>query len=108
MKLPTSVTVLGQKYAIQVWTDPQEPMGQQDPNATSFGWSDHARHLIRVRDHGFQSPQAARDTLLHEVVHAVDFMVKTPMEEADIHRFSAVLLDVLRSNPKIVSFLLEP
>lgn len=108
MKLPPSVTVLGQTYSVQAWADSNEPMGTNDGSAQAYGWSDHARQLIRIRDHGYQSTQAARDTLLHEIVHAIDFFARTPMEEGDIHRFSSILLDVLRSNPKIVSFLLEP
>lgn len=106
--LPKTVTVLGQTYRVEPYEDPHSPMGQHDGEAAACGWTDQLGQLCRIRGHGYQSRMSSRDTMLHEVVHMIDYFVKTPMEESDIARFSSVLLDTLRSNPKLLDFILEP
>lgn len=49
-------------------------------------------------------PQQA-DTLLHEVMHAVDHEMHCSMSEPQIRRMSTGLLAVLRQNPALVAFL---
>ena len=73
--------------------------GRCDPNRLEI-------HLDRNTAPGVQ-----RETLLHELIHAVMDLAGLSQELADeaeemyVRRISPVLLDVLRRNPKLVQFL---
>jgi hypothetical protein len=63
-----------------------------------------------------QGPDYERDTLLHEVLHAVVFNTnlrsmegwrEDGREEAIVQALAPVLLQVLRENPRLIDYLLE-
>jgi hypothetical protein len=53
----------------------------------------------------YQCDHQKRDTLLHEVMHAVDHEMDCDMKEEQIRRMATGLLAVLRQNPAFVAFL---
>ena len=54
------------------------------------------------------SPVITRETLFHEILHAVDMMgCPRHLSENTIHRMSAIMFATLRDNPKIVKWLFE-
>jgi hypothetical protein len=60
-----------------------------------------------------QSLAAERDTLLHEVLHSVWYVMRVEcctaeQEEEVVVRLATGLLAVLRDNPQLVTFLASP
>ena len=78
------------------------PQGHHDPVA------------LRILVTEQQAPGQQRDTLLHEVLHALTEMTglhnewSEEKEEAVVRRLTPALLDVLRRNPDLVEFLVAP
>ena len=74
-----------------------------------FGHSTHDRLVITVDER--MAPSMMADTLLHEVLHAAFDMTGLASEldeklaESAIRRLSPLLLDVLRRNRALVSYL---
>ena len=64
--------------------------------------------LNRIRVNPKQSADSRRDTLLHEIVHAVEHELLLNMTEKQVSRLATGLLSMLRTNPGVVDFLLEP
>ena len=55
----------------------------------------------------YQCDMQKRDTLLHEILHAVDHEMGTDMSEPQVRRMATGMLAVLRHNPALVAFLTE-
>jgi hypothetical protein len=78
-----------------------------------FGRTLHADAQINVRS--TQAPPAMRDTVLHEVLHAILWVsglafneqMSEETEERIIRNLTPWLLDLLRKNPKLITYLLE-
>ena len=81
-----------------------EPLGRTQGDLT----------LIQVRTIG-QSPAGFRDTVLHEMLHAVfasaamtfTFGISDEDEERMVRSLTPWLLGFIRDNPKVVAFLQE-
>ncbi len=58
---------------------------------------------------GKQQPDELRETILHEVLHAID--IKTAgadaLLERDIHRLSACLFAVFQANPSLAMYIMS-
>lgn len=72
----------------------------------SYGITKKAEELITL--HKPQSPGNMRDTLLHELLHAACHASGAADDEGAIRALSGTVLQMLRSNPALVEFLLEP
>lgn len=75
-----------------------------------FGLTDHFQAKILVMKG--QTKDQLRDTVLHEVLHAICFNYGVPTtddetEEAILKTLTPVLLDVLCRNPELVDLLLD-
>ena len=69
--------------------------------SSAHGWSNFSSQTIVVCD--AQKPDAIQDTFLHEVVHAIYYIMglgENAEEEAVVSRLSTGLCTVWRSNPK--------
>lgn len=78
------------------------------PESSGFTNMDH--RIIGVA--GSCDEQTQRETLLHEILHAVIDMTGLRGEDKDkeeklVASISPVLYDVLRSNPTVVAYLLD-
>jgi hypothetical protein len=108
-KLPAEINVLGQRYSVTVVEDPAVGLARDvgDP----IGATDLQRGAIRIRGGGEQGEDQARDTLLHEVLHIVDYFanggIAQTLPEATIARMSTVLLHTLRTNPELVAAIIS-
>ena len=109
--LPESIVVCGHRYDVKMISDPDEALHRAgDPN--SLGVSDHSKCRIRIRD-GEQSESQYRDTMLHEVLHAIvaqTYAQKAFAKEDDeqaVAVLSTHLLDTLRRNPALVAYLVN-
>lgn len=112
MKLPESVVVCGQKFEVRVIDDPEEAIARGTNHGT-LGATHVDKGLMRLRGGGEQSPDQMRDTMLHEVLHAVVRLTysekayaKEDPEQA-VGTIATHLLDTLRRNPELVAYLLD-
>lgn len=111
MKLPAKVKVGPFTYKV---TSDRHDMNQRcrDESTDLLGHCDRRMGVISVEPQ--QSLEQKRDTLLHEVLHAITDMtgieaeMSNELEEQIVRRLSPVLLEVLRKNPKLVAFLVAP
>jgi hypothetical protein len=114
MKLPETFTVLGQTVAVEavgdgspIWADGHEHHAYQ-----VLGSYERSRQSVKVRTEGISEDQV-RETVLHEALHAVINMggfiayLHGDDDEVFVKAITPQLLDFLRSNPKVVRFLLQ-
>lgn len=104
-KLPKKVLVLGKWYSIE--TD-DHLMDDESGSGICKPWQ------CQIRIGKGLNPQQRRDTLLHEVMHAVFSETGLTMdfkedddEEKIVRRLSTCLLQVIRENPEFTAILTE-
>lgn len=95
-KLPARIMVIGRRYKTEVVdkVDGDDSDGESDPV--------QQRVLLR-RNHGFEG---ARDTALHEIIHAVDSQMALDLSEAQVEGLGTGMLAMLRDNPAFVRWLM--
>ena len=71
--------------------------------STNYGSCHHAKCEIHVNPS--QSLANERDTVLHEIVHALETEGQLKMSERQVRILSTLLLAVLRQNPSLVRYL---
>lgn len=80
-----------------------------DSSGWLYGRTDRKKTLIEVDP--TVSPSQLRDTILHEILHAIigdqPIALAEDQEELVIRGITPVLLAVLRENPELVAFLLK-
>lgn len=54
-----------------------------------------------------QDKDQLKDTILHEVLHGVDFAGQIGLKEKQVAAFATLLLAVFRENPELVKWLLR-
>ena len=96
MTPPASVNVLGREFAL-VPVDGMVEAQQAVGNCNSF------QHLIQYEPN--QSPIELRDTVLHELIHATDYLMKAGMTERQVTVIATGLTLVFKDNPALVAFL---
>ena len=92
--LPTKLRLLGKRWTVKL----QSPKGGKDA-----GECDHITATISVSPK--QTEDSRRDTLLHEVTHAVDEELQLRMSERQVRLLATGLLEAFRSNPALVAYL---
>ena len=93
------VSVFGKVYRLAHIEDTQ---GLEHPS----GRVCHTPQTIHI--YGYQGFEQERDTVLHEVLHAIDYAMQLSLEEHQVHALAASLLSVLRDNAAFVAYLCEP
>lgn len=114
--MPTSIVVAGHTFDVRVVTDPTEGLHRQS-DRHKIGITDVEAGRIVVRGGIEQSVHNVRDTLLHEVIHAVlsltsldgqtDVFKTDRMSERVVEVLTIHLLDTMRRNPELVAYLTE-
>jgi len=71
----------------------------------SHGWVDFNREIIALNPD--QSPESLHDTFLHEIIHAVCYVMAIKMEEGDeqmTRRLATGLCTVWKDNKKVFAW----
>ena len=95
MTRPELVVICGQPFTV---------------TTADLGVEEHGRmhgaqqRILVTTDQGFHQE---RDTVLHEIVHAIAELTGHEVKEGAIAGLSSALLAVLRGNPELVWWLLE-
>lgn len=91
--LPVEIKIIGKTYKVE-----------SVPEMDDCGLCYDTKQLIKISE---ELPQElSQDTLLHEVMHAIDFQMHTNMKERQISAMAAGLTAVFKENPALVKFLL--
>ena len=80
------------------------PFSATSKHADSNGYIDYNKTELLIRPG--QSATRERETVMHEVLHAI-WDLAGLSDENIVNRISPLLLDTLRRNPHLVDFLLE-
>jgi hypothetical protein len=89
--------VIGKRNVVQ-WRVPSGP-------GKDFGECETRTGVIKVNPNASIDQQ--RDTLLHEVIHAIDHELDTGMRERQVRLLATGLFHFLRANPDAVRWLLS-
>ena len=92
--IPTFVDLFGKKYAIS--------LVERETGDYGECFVDQCRIEVAA----YQCADQRRDTLLHEVLHAIDHEMHCSMSEPQIRRMATGLLAALRQNEPLARFLL--
>lgn len=95
--IPKTIRILGKTYEVvkkgsEVWDEDK------------FGQCDDAGQKIYLR--GGLGGDMERDTLLHEILHAIDFHEKAGLKERQVETMAAGFYAVLRENPDFAKYLI--
>lgn len=95
---PESIRVIGKTFTIHYVdkVDDDDSSGEQRRD----------QQLIKVKTG--QHPETLRETLLHEIIHAIEEQIDLGMKERQVHSLAIGLFQVLRENPALVRFLTAP
>lgn len=112
--IPSKITILGQRFTIKVEPDREAALDPKSPETWgAYGACDRGRGEIVLRGPDGISEDKARETLLHEVLHAIIGTARIPpfgheddAEEAFVSMLAPLLLDTLRDNIDLVNALM--
>jgi hypothetical protein len=93
MKRPERIRVLGKAFKVT--------NGPLEDNLN--GECDTDKQTLAVRDG--QPLESEQDTLLHEVIHAIDEAMGLKMKEAQVKGCATGLLAVMKDNPGLMAYL---
>ena len=104
MKRPARVRILGKPYKVEFV--PIEHVGLRDSaddNDPGMGRTSPERQEIFIRTG--QPLESEQDTVLHEIIHAVDETLGLQMNEYQVTVLATGLLAALKDNPSLRSYL---
>ncbi len=90
--VPDKIDLLGKEWRVLIKKENK-----------AFGSCHHAKCEIHVNPN--QSPENVRDTLLHEVIHALETEGQIKMNERQVRLLATLLLAALRQNKHLATFL---
>jgi hypothetical protein len=93
--LPPKFRVLGRDLPV-VWVSAEEM-----PKA--WGEYDYETQVVRVREG--QQPAFEADTVLHELIHAIDDAMQLGMTERQVHCSATGLIALFKDNPIFLEYL---
>jgi len=91
--IPSSVDVIGRKYTIEYDDSLKGFLGSCDSNT------------LKILVFPGQVKSMELDTVLHEVVHAIELAMQLNMSERQVYCTTVGLLSVLKGNPQFLEYL---
>lgn len=114
---PAQIVVAGHPFRIELVNDVNAALDRHAKNG-AIGTINVQTGVIRLRGGGENQPHNVRETVLHEVIHAVlslayldeqvDVFKNPRMAERVVEVLGTHLLDTLRRNPALVDYLTGP
>ncbi len=108
MRPPLKVRVLSTTFTVAT------AKGIEEEQSIGGDWGKTLLGAQRIILGTGQAPETLRDTVFHEVIHACFFNTGLASddefkarEEAIVRALTPILLDVLRRNPKLVTYLIS-
>lgn len=94
---PKRIKVGAKRYDIEFVSQVDE--------AKSLGECDYLSQTLLVCEG--QAHEGERDSLMHEICHAIDDNQQTGLKERQVHMMATGILQVLHDNPSLVKYLCE-
>jgi hypothetical protein len=94
---PEIVDVLGKKFTIKILTP--------DEIEDCDGYMELAAQVIAIRLQ--PANDYNHDTMLHEIIHAIDETLGLGMKEKQVHQLAVGITAVLKQNPELTAWLLK-
>jgi hypothetical protein len=69
----------------------------------AFGEYDYETQIVRIRTG--QQPSFEADTVLHELIHAIDDVMQLGMSERQVHCSASGLIALFKDNPTFLEYL---
>jgi len=96
MTMPSSVAILGRNYEIALKDYIEgDLLGQCDSDALKITIKKDQPEILEA------------DTLLHEILHAIDDAMQTKMKERQVHCTATGLLALFKDNPDFVKYMFK-
>lgn len=104
MNRPKRLKILGKPYSI-TYVPAGDPGLREGPtdNDPGVGRCDETKQCIYIEEG--QPLENEQDTVLHEVLHAVEDAMGMDVAEDVVLRFATGLLAVIKDNPRFLSYL---
>ena len=93
--IPQVLQIIGKPYQVLI-----VPLLDEGLNVGEM--SEHHQAITMAAGQTFENE---RDTLLHEILHAIEERLQLKMREKQVALLATGLLQVLRENPKLVAYL---
>ena len=108
LKLPKVVKVLGKKYTVTVAEVLVKENGAEQliNKAMIYAGHHNSKDCTIVID-AEQGKEQAKDTLVHEMLHAYDYAMQLDLSELQVHRLAVAVTAMLADNPEVVKFLIS-
>lgn len=90
-KTISKVFILGKEYSVE--TSVPNLMGIVSQDGHTLGSSNSINQTIIINSQ--QHPEGVADTLLHEMLHAIDFQTQLELTERQVHVLASSLLQVM-------------
>lgn len=94
--MENTIRILGKTYGLR-FVDKVEMEGG-DPKESLMGLCTNDKQDIQVSVH--QPQDALKDTILHEIIHAVDYQMQLGLKERQVHGMASGLVAVFLDNPE--------
>lgn len=91
--IPNEIKIIGKTYAVDVVEDME-----------NCGECLDTKQLIKI-DHEMPH-ELTQDTLLHEIMHAIDYQMHIGLKEREISAMASGITAVIKENPGLAKFLL--
>jgi len=92
---PSIIRIVGKNYCAMF----VDSVDSNDSN----GEHDMQKQEIKVKNS--IHPELQRDTLLHEILHAIDEQLDMRLKHRQVHALAVAIMQVLRENDDLVGFL---
>lgn len=89
-----TIRILGKTYSVSL-----------DEDMSNYGECNYKKQTITYSPR--QHDDQLKDTLLHEIIHAVDHAVHLELSEKQVHALAGGLYAVLKDNPELSKWLTE-
>ena len=93
--IPPKIRVLGRDLPVVFVTNDEMPK--------AFGEYDYEMQVVRIRVG--QQPHFEADTVLHELIHAIDDVMLLGMTERQVHCTASGLIALFKDNPDFLDYL---
>jgi len=99
MMRPKKLQILGKNYAVQ-FVNPA-PLADDEHQDCGRCLDSEQRILVQYD----LPPELERDTVLHETIHAIDYVLQLELTERQVSVLASGLLAVLKANPSLAPYL---
>jgi hypothetical protein len=89
--MENKLKIIGKTYALRF-------VDTVDEKEDLLGLCQDGKQDIQVSIH--QPPDALKDTILHEIIHAIDYQMQLGLKERQVHGIAAGIVAVFLDNPE--------